>query len=81
MHPPDSLAQLTPYLSQVGFVELRVLLIRIDEVEQLGSVDIFQHEAVVCGRRERVHERHDVWVANVLKIGVSLHTGGAANNR
>lgn len=81
MHPPDGLAQFTPYLPQVGFVELRVLLIRVDEVEQLRSVYVLQHEAVVCGCRKRVHERHDVWVANVLKIGVSFRRGGVANNR
>jgi hypothetical protein len=81
MHPSDSLAQFAPYLSQMGFVELRVLLIGIDEVEQLRSVYVLQHEAVVRRRGERMHERHDVWVANVLKIGVSLRRGGVANNR
>jgi len=54
------------------FVKLRGLLVRIDEVEQLGAVYMLQHEAVVSGRCERMHEGHDVGVADVLKIEVSL---------
>jgi len=33
VHPSNSLAQFTPYLSQVGFVKLRVLLVRVDEIK------------------------------------------------
>ena len=72
MHPPDGLAQFTPYLSQVGFAKLRVLLVRIDEVEQLGSVDVLQHEAVVGRCRKRVHEGDDVGVADMLETEVGL---------
>ena len=72
MHPPNSLTQFAPYLSQMGFVKLYISFIRIDEVEQLGSMYMLQYEAVVSGHRERVHEGNDVGVADMLKIEVSL---------
>lgn len=56
----------------MGFVKLCGLFVRIDEVEQLGPVYMLQHEAVVSGRCERMHEGHDVGMADVLKIEVNL---------
>jgi hypothetical protein len=69
VHPPDSLTQFAPNLSQEGLVELSILLIRIEKIKQLGSVNMLQHEAVVRGCRKRMHEGHDVGVADVLKDG------------
>jgi len=78
VHPPYSLTQLTPYLSQVGFIKLGVLLVGVDEIKQLGSAHLLQHEAVIGGCRKRMHEGHDVGVAHVLKIEDSVSTEWAS---
>ena len=76
VHPPYGLTQFTPYLSQVGFIKLRVIFVRVDEIKELGSAYLLQHEAVVGGCRKRMHEGHDVGVADVLKIEVSVRQAG-----
>ena len=68
VHPSNSLAQLPPDLSQEMFIELGVLFLRIYEIKQLGSADLFQDETVMGGCGERVEEGDDVRVADVLKM-------------
>ena len=72
VHPPHGSAQLAKYAAQDRLCELRMGLRRRNQIEELATGNVLEHEQVVRRRAERVYVRHDRRMRYMLrKLNIS----------